>query len=294
MVPFDQRQQIALNALPADRSAAHIADRNLVDFVEENDTVRLRVGQRDAGDVFLVQPFVGFLLDQLFPRGRHVQLPALQLRAAEPLHHLAQVDHLRAPARDFERHLRRRLHLDLDLRVVQMPGGEALAERLAGRFTGALAGQRVEQSGHRRGLRLVGDRRAAAFLFQADRLLDQVAGDLLDVATDIADFCELGRLDLHERRVGQLGQAAADLGLAAPRGADHQDILGCHLVAQIGAKLLPPPAIAERDRDRALRISLADDMFVQRCDDGFGGQRVVHDPTSGAASILSTVSRSLV
>ena len=117
---------------------------------------------------------------------------------------------------------------------------------------------------------------AAAVLLQPDRLLDQVAGDLLDIAADIADFGELGRLDLDERRVGQLGQPAADFGLAAAGRADHQDVLGGDLVAQFGLKPLPSPAISQRDRNRALGIVLADDMLVERGDDGFGGEFVVH------------------
>jgi hypothetical protein len=48
---------------------------------------------------------------------------------------------------------------------------------------------------------------------------------LVDVAADIADLGELGRLDLQERRLRQLGQPAGDLGLAAAGGADHQDVL---------------------------------------------------------------------
>ena len=51
----------------------------------------------------------------------------------------------------------------------------------------------------------------------AMRDLDEVAHDLLDVAADIADLGELGRLDLEERRLGELRQAARDLGLAARR-----------------------------------------------------------------------------
>ena len=49
---------------------------------------------------------------------------------------------------------------------------------------------------------------AAAVAFEPNRFLDEVAGDLLDVAADIADLGELGRFDLHERRVGELAPAA--------------------------------------------------------------------------------------
>ena len=79
---------------------------------------------------------------------------------------------------------------------------EALLERLARGGARILAGQGVEQAVHRRFLGFVLHGRAAAVLHQPDRFLDQVAGDLLDIAADIADFGELGRLVLHERRVG--------------------------------------------------------------------------------------------
>src|SRR5206468_10892766 len=41
---LDQRQEVALHALAADRSAAHVADRDLVDLVDEDDSVGLGVG----------------------------------------------------------------------------------------------------------------------------------------------------------------------------------------------------------------------------------------------------------
>ena len=50
-----------------------------------------------------------------------------------------------------------------------------------------------------------------------DRLVDQVADDRLDIAADIADFGELGRFDLDERRPGELGETPGDLGLGRRR-----------------------------------------------------------------------------
>jgi hypothetical protein len=75
-------------------------------------------------------------------------------------------------------------------------------------FARALAGQRVEQPLHRRFLGgfLDGDARRSFSSRTASST--RIAGDLLDVAADIADLGELGRLDLHERRVGELGEAA--------------------------------------------------------------------------------------
>ena len=216
-----------------------------------------------------------------------------------------QVDHADAVAGHVERHRRGLADLDLDLGVVEAAVGEALAEAGAGRLGRALAGQRVEQALDRRILGGVLDRVAAALALEPDRFLDQIARDLLDVAADIADLGELGRLDLDERRVGKLRQPPADLGLAAARRPDHQDVLGRHFVAQFGDEPLPPPAIAQRHRDGFLGVGLADDMLVERGDDRLGGQIVVHcsvrssESTSDADSLDTTlfelhVSRSLV
>jgi len=41
--PYLVAQQIALDAFAADRAAAHVGDRDLVDLVEEDDAVRLGV-----------------------------------------------------------------------------------------------------------------------------------------------------------------------------------------------------------------------------------------------------------
>src|SRR5262249_25339815 len=105
--------------------------------------------------------------------------------------------------------------------------------------------------------------------------LDQIAHDLLDVATDIADLGEFRRLDLEEWRAREFGEAARDFGLADTGRADHQDVLGQHLLAQLLVELQPPPAVAQRDRDRALGIALADDEAVE-FGDNFAGREVGH------------------
>ena len=116
---------------------------------------------------------------------------------------------------------------------------------------------------------------APALLDEPDADLDEVAHDLLDVAADIADLRELGGLDLQERCAGKPGQPARDLGLAAAGRADHQDVLGQHLFAQRPDELLPPPAVAQRDGDRALGVVLADDEAVEFGDD-FAGREGGH------------------
>ena len=101
----------------------------------------------------------------------------------------------------------------------------------------------------------------------AERDLDEVAHDLLDVAADIADLGEFRRLDLEERRLRELGQAPRDLGLADAGRADHQDVLRQHLLAQLLGELLAAPAVPQRDGDGALGVVLADDVAVELGDD---------------------------
>ncbi len=109
--------------------------------------------------------------------------------------------------------------------------------------------------------------------------VDQVADDRVDVAADVADLGELGRLDLDERGLGQAGQAARDLGLADAGGPDHQDVLRRDLAAQGLLDVLAPPAVAQRDGDGALGAVLADDVLVQLVDDFAGGHHGVFRPS---------------
>ncbi len=96
---------------------------------------------------------------------------------------------------------------------------------------------------------------------------DQILDDRVDFLADIAHFGELGGLDLGERRLGQLGQPARDLGLADAGRADHENVLGRDLAADGFIQLHAPPAVTQRDGDRALGLGLAHDMAVQLGDD---------------------------
>ncbi len=64
-----------------------------------------------------------------------------------------------------------------------------------------------------------------------------------------------------------LREPPRDLGLADAGGSDHQDVLGRDFVAQLGRDILPAPAVAQRDRDRALGVVLADDIAIELGDD---------------------------
>jgi hypothetical protein len=153
-------------------------------------------------------------------------LRRLRFCCPSPCHHLGEVDHPSAAAGHVERHLRVVLDLDLDLDLVHRVLDDALAEALAGRLAGVLADQRLEQPVHRRLARRLAHRLAAAVLLEPDRLFGEVAGDLLDVAADVADFGELGRLDLDEGGIGSLASRRLISVLPQPVGPIIRMFLG--------------------------------------------------------------------
>ena len=99
----------------------------------------------------------------------------------------------------------------------------------------------------------------------------EVANDAVDLATDIADLGELGGLHLDERRLREAREAPRYFGLADAGRTDHQNVLRRDFASERLIDLHAPPAIPERDGDRALGLVLADDVLVQFLDDFSGG-----------------------
>ena len=105
---------------------------------------------------------------------------------------------------------------DLDLLVVELAGAQLAPERVARRrprSSAPTSASSIRSSAASSALASMSLRLRCLTSAIAD--LDEIAHDLLDVAPDVADLGELGRLDLEERRAGELGEAARDLGLAA-------------------------------------------------------------------------------
>ena len=171
--------------------------------------------------------------------------------------------------------------VEFDLAIIEL----ALAQHLSEFFTGArilIAGlglfapdphalrtrqQGIEHALFGIGLCLRTHAQLGLFTHLLDGMVHQVADDGFDVLADITDLGELGGFHLDEGRVGQLRKAARDFGLADAGRADHQDIFRCHLVAHGRVQLHAPPAVAQRDRDRALGLILTNDVLVQFEDD---------------------------
>ena len=160
------------------------------------------------------------------------------------------------------------LHVDFDHAIVELAVAQLLAHPLAraAHLVADAAGILVRRGRPRRQQQIeqpllgVELRLGAHFLdalvaHHVDRELDQIADHRLDVAADVADLGELRRFDLDERRVRELGEPPRDLGLADAGRADHQDVLRRDVFGQLRRQLLPPHAVAQRNRDRALGLA---------------------------------------
>ncbi len=165
--------------------------------------------------------------------------------------------------------------LDFDFLVVQLTVAQFLAEAVARGGRCGRADKRIENPFFGVQMRLGLDLGALLFLDQHNAGLDQIAHDLLDVAADIADFGELGGFDLDEGRAGQTGETAGNFRLADAGRADHEDVLGHDFIAQVVGQLLPAPAVAQRDRHRALGLMLANDIAIELGDD-LAGREIGH------------------
>ena len=125
------------------------------------------------------------------------------------------------------------------------------------------------------------------------RQLAKVTNDRLHVPAHGAHLGELRGFDLDERSLRQTSEASGDLGLTHPRRSDHDDVLGCDLVAQFFGHLLAPPAVAQGNCHRALRIALADDVTVELRDD-LSGREAMEGSRTGAHGIVTMLMRSFV
>jgi len=279
---FDQRQQVALHALAGDVGAAGVAALgDLVDLVDKDDAVLLDRFQGAGLEVFFVDQARGFFVADQLEGFLDLQLAALLLALAHVGEEVLQlVGHLLHPGRCHDFHAGRAFgDLDVDFLVIQLAFAQALAEQLAGVGIARLhwlLGEAHRTCRRQQGVEnafLGGVLGAVAHLvhllfaqhFQG--CIGQVADDRLDVAADIADLGELGRFHFQEWRIGQLGQAAGDLGLADTGRADHQDVLRGDFLAQLGRQLHAPPAVAQGDGHGALGVVLADDVAVEFVDD---------------------------
>src|SRR5215510_7918139 len=150
---FDQRQEIALHAFPADIGTADAlgAPADLVDLVEEYEAVVLDVADRFLHGGVVVDELVRLFRHEDLERvadGDAARLGALAERLAE---NIAQIDHADMAARhagDLEGwHASAGIgDLDLDFAVVEFAGAQALTEGVAGSEVCAGADQSIDHA----------------------------------------------------------------------------------------------------------------------------------------------------
>ena len=248
---------------------------DLVDLVEKNDAVLLDVGERLGLELVVVDQLPGLLVDQRLHRLADLHLPHLAPAAGHLLEHaLDLAGEILHSGRGKDLHLRgQHRHLHIDLPVVELALAQHLAKLLPCRAIGGLhvveidLARRRQQRVEHALLGALGGAIAHFARLGLARLLDprlrQIADDGVDVAADVTDLGELGRLDLDERRIGELGEPAGDLGLAHAGGSDHEDVLRRDLLPQRLGDLLPAPPVSQRYRHRPLGRILSDDVLVQ-------------------------------
>ena len=212
--------------------------RDLVDLVEEDDAVLLDQVDGLGDDLVLIEQIVALLRHQQFIAFADAQALGLGRAAAQRLaEHVVEIDHAHLRARhagDVEGRQAgaAAAQFEFDFLAVELAVAQPLAEALPGFVTRILADQCIEHPLLGRDLGFRRHRFAQPLPCHADGDLDQVADDLLDIAADITDLGELGRLDLQEWGVGQAGQASRAISVLPHAGRpDHQDILRQHLLA---------------------------------------------------------------
>ena len=158
--------------------------------------------------------------------------------------------------------------VDLDHALVELAFAQTLAKffaRLRVVFGVLRRGRHkdIEQPVLGGGFRAVADFVEFLFADHVDRDIDQIADHRFDIAPHITHFREFARLDLHEGRVRELGEAARQFRFADAGGADHQDILRHHVIRHFGRKLLTAQTISQSDGDSALGVRLSDNVLIE-------------------------------
>src|SRR5271166_3078837 len=293
---FDDGQDVALHTFARNvRSVSAFAPGYLVDLVEEDDARVLHSLHRDARHLVHVHQALLLFLDEVLEGLADLHLPFLGALAEDVGQDVLHVDvHLldALVGDDLERGHRFFPDVQLDYALVELAFAQLLTKLLA-RARARLGGQKrfvadvetdlllvlcggtrwnlrrhcrqqqVEQPLFRVHLGLVGDVLQLLFPHHVNGDLHQVTDHGLDIASNVADLGKLRGLDLHKGRVRQLRQPARDLGFADARRTYHDDVLRNHLFGQFGRQFLPAHAITQRDRDRALRLVLAHNIFVE-------------------------------
>src|SRR4029077_2068019 len=233
----------ALHALAGNvGTVATLASGDLVDFVQEDNAGILHAIDSHAGDLIHVDQALLFFLDEILEGFVDLHLPLLGALAEEVGKHVLDVDiHLlyALVGDDFERREIALAYVNFYRAVIQLAFAQLLAKFLAGaalrfivgrrscrpfedhaprgslgRSRGGRGKQNIQQALFGVELGFVGDVFELFFANHLDGDLDQVADHGLNITSHVADLGKLRSFHFEERRVGELGQAAGDFGLA--------------------------------------------------------------------------------
>ena len=297
--PLDDGQKVALDAFPAHirpGSAASARD-NLVDLVEEDDSLFLRDFERFPRHGVHVDEFLGLFRPDNPTRVGDGDPSFLRLFRKQVSEHFVDVDPHRVhpgAAKHGNRHTGGLRYFDLHFPVIQLSRAKQGKKLLPGAFPQTFVlFRRLRLGGFlfsaREGPEKFGDARLflrtreedihdallrpfrrgildlldPALLDHRDGGVRQFPNDGFDVAPDVPDFSELRRLDLHKGRVHEIGKPPGYFRLSDARRAYHQNVFRHDLPRDLGGKGATAHSVPESDRDGALRAALTDDIPVE-------------------------------
>jgi len=272
---FDDGKDVALARLRAETSGPWPLSRPAILSISsrKDDAGVFDSVNGDARDLLHIDQALLFFLDQILEGLVDLHLPLLGALAEDVGQHVLEIDvHFlyALVGDDFERRKIALAGFDFDGAVVEFAFAQLLTQFLAGAAGGfvrvvvasmttlpsnwrlsrsptdaARSGAEEYRAGRSSAFSSALSETSSASLRGPFRWQSLTRSRIMDSTSrpDVADFRELGSFDLQERRVGQLGEAARDLGFADAGGADHNYVLGDDLFGHFGRKLLPPHAL---------------------------------------------------
>src|SRR6185437_289856 len=292
---FHDGQNVALHPFARHVGpVAALAAGDLVNLVEEDDAGILHPLNGHAGDLVHINQALLLFLDEVVKGLANLHLPLFGALAEDVGQHVLNVNvHLfHALVRDdFEGRKGLLADIELDHAVVEAALAQLLAQLLAGAGAGFGQARSLNDNAGTAAVTSAGTAWSGGGQQQVEQALlgvefslirnifqlllpnhvngdlDQVTDHGFDVPSNVAHFGEFGSLHLQEGRVGQLGQAAGNLGFAYAGGTDHDDVLGNNFFGKIGGQLLAAHTIAQGNGHSALGGRLADHVLVELAHD---------------------------
>ncbi len=283
--PFHDRQNIPLHTLARNiRPVSALASCNLVDFIQEDNSICLHALHSCARHLIHVDQASFFFLNQIIEGFGDFHLPFLGGSAKDIRQNILQIDvHLLRALSGDDSELGRIAFARLQFHhpFIQLAFPELLPQLLPRACVALRTGQRqlsfavgllhlrrrrkqqIQQALLGILLCLVFHLFQSLFAHHVDGNLHQVADHRLHVAPHIAHFGELAGFHLQKRRVRQLGQPAGNFRLAHAGRSNHDDVLRHDVIGQIGRQLLPARPIPQRHSHGALGCPLTHHMLVQ-------------------------------